>query len=343
MHLNSTLGLCLLGFALPVLALIGLLLRPSRQTAWLRAAPFAVTALGAGLAWALGLWLAPAVLAVMALLFLAMATSRGGQLLDRAWAALSRTSVQWCVLFLTGPALAAGAVCWGNGDESTSMDGGPPNALADFDTAKLHPVQAAQAVTDAGNPVALHRVTTPPSPQELRDYERRLVQNLAGDMIATETGTLASNCHGWVFTGGRYWVHGDAVDRIVKDNGYREVKVPRAGDLVVYRQGDGKVMHSGVVRYVDERGGALVESKWGTAGRFLHPADRHCYVGADPIFFRSPRTGHLLQGLDNSTEGQPGAPVALSQGAVPEPEGGADADAAAIAEAQSSSDTASAD
>ena len=35
----------------------------------------------------------------------------------------------------------------------------------------------------------------------------------------------ACNCHGWVFTGGRFWVSGEDVPRILEDNGYRRVSV----------------------------------------------------------------------------------------------------------------------
>jgi hypothetical protein len=342
MQVVSTLGLCLLGFALPALALGGLLLQPARRVRWLRAAPFALAALGAGLAWALDLWLAPVALGALACLFLATASALGSRFLDRLRGALSRTQVQWCVLCVAGPALATAAFLQAQNDGPPPFTGPPANALAGFDPASLRPVKAAQAVTDAGNPVALHRVTTPPSPQQLREYEDQLIKNMAGEFISTAgRGGVDSNCHGWVFTGGRFWVHGEAVNQIVKDNGYREAKQPRAGDLVVYREADGKVIHSGVVRYVDEEGQALVESKWGVASRFLHPVDRHCYAGANHFFYRSARRGHLLQGLDDSSEGAPGGPVPVSQAPVRDPASGAVA--VASAEAHGTPDQADAD
>jgi hypothetical protein len=327
----NTLGLGLLGFALPVLALGGLLLRSPRHAKWVRLAPFALTAASAALAWALGLWLAPVVLAALAGLFLAAGSAAAGRLLDRVRGALSRTQVQWGALLLAGPALAVAWVCVWQSELPAPWEGPPPDTLVAPTPADLRPVKVAHAVTDAGKPVALYRPATRLSAQELAQYEQRLIKNLAGEVISTRPGGPESNCHGWVFTGGRYWVPSEEVDRIVKDNGYRPVPRPRAGDLVVYREPDGKVIHSGVVRFVDEDGQPLVESKWGLASRFLHPADRHCYAGSDAVFYRSARPGHHLQGLDSPGETSPETAPLVSQGAVRDPEHGAEAKASAEA------------
>jgi len=338
----TTLGLGLLGFALPVLALAGLLFRRPQAAKGLRLAPPLLAAAGAALAWALGFWLAPVVLLTLSALFLVTTSTAVGRLLGRGVQGFGRARVQWCALLMAGPALAVAWVCRDQANQSPPWSL-PPDVQVGRTPASLRPVKTTQALTDAGQPVPLYRTTDPAPTRELRDYERRLVQNMAGDMIATDTGTgtLASNCHGWVFTGGRYWVQSDAVGRIVKDNGYREVKAPQAGDLVVYRESDGRVVHSGVVRYVDERGGALVESKWGVVGCFLHPADRHCYVGADPAFFRSPRTGHLLRGLSGSTDGTLPPPTTAARGRAPDAEH--EAEAVAAAEARGAEDGADAD
>jgi hypothetical protein len=312
----TTFGLVLLGFALPVLALGGMLFRSPRVVGWLRLTPFGLAAAGAALAWALGLGPTALILATLAGLFLAAGSAAAGRLLERGLEALGAGRVQWSVLLLTGPALAVGWACREQASQPPAWEGTPPDILAAHTPASLRPVKAAQAVTDAGQPVALYRVTVPPA-AELARYEQRLIKNLAGEVITTRPGGLESNCHGWVFTGGRFWVQGDAVDRIVRDNGYREAKSPGAGDLVVYRGADGKVVHTGVVRYVDEQGQALVEGKWGVGGCFLHPADRHCYAGANPVFYRSPRAGHLLLGLDSPSEGLSPAQTAVRQEQAP--------------------------
>lgn len=115
-----------------------------------------------------------------------------------------------------------------------------------------------------------------------------------------------ANCHGWVFTGGRYLLGPDDVELILKENGYAEVSEPQPGDLVVYRQG-GTVAHTAVVRYVTEGQPVLVAGKWGALGVFLHAADKSCY-GTEYTFHRSTRRGHLLVGLGGEP-GSPGAPA----------------------------------
>jgi hypothetical protein len=110
------------------------------------------------------------------------------------------------------------------------------------------------------------------------------------------------NCHGWVFTGGRYWIAGGQVAGILEDNGYEEVMEPRPGDLVVYRDDKGDITHTGLVRCAGGDGPLLIESKWGGLGRFLHPPEVHCYAPDEPRYYRSPRQGHILRGF-------PGAPT----------------------------------
>ena len=117
---------------------------------------------------------------------------------------------------------------------------------------------------------------------------------------ASEPDTVC-NCHGWIFTDGQYWIRSNDVDSILSDNDYHQIESPRAGDLIVYRDGLGQVIHSGLVRLVND-GLILVESKWGLSGRYLHqPADQpYAYVWN---FYRSSRHGHVL----NMAEENPAA------------------------------------
>ena len=39
-------------------------------------------------------------------------------------------------------------------------------------------------------------------------------------LIRTDEADVRYNCHGFVFTGGRYWIRGGYVEHILKDNGY---------------------------------------------------------------------------------------------------------------------------
>ena len=107
------------------------------------------------------------------------------------------------------------------------------------------------------------------------------------------------DCHGWVFTGGEKWINNDQVQQIIDDNGY--IIIPpgavEVGDLVIYRDDEGNITHSGVVTAVDENGQPTqIESKWGSLGRYLHgPGDVPDSYG-DPEYYRSDRpNGHRLE------------------------------------------------
>ena len=122
---------------------------------------------------------------------------------------------------------------------------------------------------------------------------------LSDDRLAHEVIRLAGpdpacNCHGWVFTGGKYGVPGENVDAILSDNGYTIVRDAEEADLVVYRDLAGEVLHSGLVRLVGADGLILVESKWGPLGLYLHPPEAQPW-GHNITYYRSPRQGHLLK------------------------------------------------
>jgi hypothetical protein len=103
-----------------------------------------------------------------------------------------------------------------------------------------------------------------------------------------------SNCHGWVFTEGRYCVSEAVVEALLQDNGYRQVDAPLPGDVIVYRDASGALLHSGRVRRVHENGEVWIESKWGPGGRYLHLPQDQCYSG-DLQYYRSPRPDHYAQ------------------------------------------------
>ena len=87
------------------------------------------------------------------------------------------------------------------------------------------------ALTDAGRPVPLWQPLTARAAAEVTDTERRTLDAIShlGRMIRTGPADEMANCHGWVFTGGRYWVSPEGVDAILADNGYRPVSDPRPG------------------------------------------------------------------------------------------------------------------
>ncbi len=142
--------------------------------------------------------------------------------------------------------------------------------------------------------MSLYEVATHEALPADQDAETRVVQShdLGLRLIRTGPTDRATNCHGWVFTGGRYWMDGGDIVRILHDNSYEAVSVPRAGDLAIYRDASGQPVHSSVVRTVGEDGLVLVESKWSFMGRYLHRIDDYCFA-TSWTYYRSPRTGHL--------------------------------------------------
>ena len=162
----------------------------------------------------------------------------------------------------------------------------------------LREVQGPVATTDAGRRIALWEPEEFRNTKELSAAERHTLTDLgfAERLIRTSAATEAFNCHGWVFAAGKHWLSPDDVEMILADNGYQPVSQPRAGDLVIYRDG-GKVSHSAVVRTAADGGPVLVEGKWGWMGVFLHPPDGSCY-GQQFTYYRASRDGHLLVGTD---------------------------------------------
>lgn len=220
-----------------------------------------------------------------------------------ALAALARKPVaRWGTLAVCGLALVVGA---GFRFEATD------EALSDQQTFDLElmlgrqpnrPTERARAVTDRGTQVVLKEPQAMRAPELLAAPEEKVLRDtkLDAQVIRSGAPSDASNCHGWVFTGGQFLLGPDDVELILKENAYAEVAEPRPGDVAIYRQ-SGTISHSAIVRYVSEGRPVLVEGKWGTMGVFLHPVDKTPY-GTDYAFYRSTRPGHVLTGLDTTPD-----------------------------------------
>jgi len=149
------------------------------------------------------------------------------------------------------------------------------------------------AFTDTSRQIGLSQCDDDDFPVAQSQADEELLgRNHPLTLIRTAPPDPASNCHGWVFTGGRYWVRDADVDQILADNGYHETTEPQAGDLIVYRGASGEVAHTAVVRVAGDM--VLVEGKWGSMGCYLHAPDQYPY-GYGWSFYRSPRRGHLLR------------------------------------------------
>src|SRR6185437_11282645 len=159
----------------------------------------------------------------------------------------------------------------------------------------LREVAEAHFQTDRGARVPVFRLI---GDETSRDASLKLLAQhtpaYAGSAILKGSPETHANCHGWIFADGQFIVRGQWVDRILEENEYRPVETPETGDLIVYRDADGSVLHTGLVKATGRDGFALIESKWGLFGNYLHEPRQQAYSQAF-VFYRSPRRGHRLQ------------------------------------------------
>ncbi len=314
-------GIVVLGFGGLVLGLVGLL-----ATAWARPQPWLqrlllVLAGFCGLASGAGLLSAPPTSWWPALVFLGLVPimvllplPQAGWLYGLVAAQLRSRRVQvafWAGLLIAGP-VGAVLLVWQQQEDARKLPDSLGQHLAELRENQqiLHEIDNACATTDQGRPIRLFAaagLVSPAPDPELVLQQAELLKNigLAEHVIRLGLGWQNCNCHGWVFTAGQFWVRSDEVGLILRDNGYQHVALLRPGDLAIYRDPQGAVVHSGVVRYVGGPGLILVESKWGRLGRLLHMYDVHCYDRASCSFYRSRRPGHLVHGLPRPSAGDP--------------------------------------
>ncbi len=104
----------------------------------------------------------------------------------------------------------------------------------------------------------------------------------------------ASNCAGWVFTGAHHLMQCCDVNLILEDNGYQQVKEPRVGDLVIYRNNNDVITHAGCVAVILNGTQPMVESKWGYQGVFLHLPEVRLLEQTGPSIELAGSNHHLL-------------------------------------------------
>jgi len=222
--------------------------------------------------------------------------ARAGQFL---LALCSEPRVQGAALLLLCPLLP---LWWASQFEETATDldelavheaHGPP---------VLYQITTAQAVTDAGRPVPLFNSPEGEAAQETLAYESNMMRNrgLLEHLLRTAPPDPGYNCHGWVFAAGKFWLKGEEVQRILDDNGYHEESSPEQNDIAVFRDHAGQIVHTGLVRAVTDDGLVLIESKWGSLGRYIHTPLDQAYQ-ATCSYYRSARHGHSLAGITGET------------------------------------------
>jgi len=292
---------CALGPVSAVLGVTGLLLGRVLKR-WRRAISIAALVLfltATGAAMSSGqppeAWLAPLAVAAVSGLSQAARLPSVGRVLATTFARFRDARLEFITLIVAGPALTL----WWTWRIEEAL--APPATLFDLEVETTSPqlTVATSAMTDRGRPVSLFRYEGEPfSARALAVGEERAIRGhtLIPQLIRLAPPDPKSDCHGWVFTGGLYLVRGVEVEYILQDNGYHPVAMPESGDLAVYRNVQGAIIHTGLVRLGTNDGLVLIESKWGSLGRYLHRPEAQPYSGVC-AYYRSSRSGHLLLGL----------------------------------------------
>lgn len=113
-------------------------------------------------------------------------------------------------------------------------------------------------------------------------------------LIETAVADKNANCHGWVFTEGRFLLRGTGVETILRANRYELVTEPKANDVVIYRDLTGKILHTALVQGVLSNGTVIAESKWGIDKRVLHRPEDQPYSDRYE-FYRTSRPSHSIR------------------------------------------------
>jgi hypothetical protein len=169
------------------------------------------------------------------------------------------------------------------------------SSLVDVIPGAVEPDFASKAITDEGTIVPLYHLAVEKS--TFADYASSTAEKFSefgNGLIRRKEADMMANCHGWVFTAGRFLLKGNDVDRILCDNHYYVVSAPKPGDIVIYRNEAGGILHTALVQGLLTDGTVITESKWGVDQRFLHLPSMQPY---SQIFdyYRTDRPNHLIQ------------------------------------------------
>jgi hypothetical protein len=152
---------------------------------------------------------------------------------------------------------------------------------------------AHQSATDRGTLIPVYAPRVDPSQATfIKEYEGRLLAGMRERILRTGPIDERFNCHGWVFTDGLGWLNSPEVAKILAENEYTKVDVPKPGDIIVYRAGP-EYIHTGIVRIV-EGSRVIIESKWSMCGRFLHAPEDQPYA-TEFSYYRTNRPHHVVR------------------------------------------------
>ena len=215
-----------------------------------------------------------------------------------AWDKLCRPRLVWGLAALGGFALLGGEMLRFDLAERADLDEQESRFKTQTEVNPFVMLESRVGMTDRGNAIHLLTAGEAKSALELFEHEQSTLQSAQIQDYVIRRGPAddTSNCHGWVFAGGKFAILGHEVETILADNDYELVSEPYPGDLCVYRNGSNAVAHTALVRSVFDDGTILVEGKWGRYGVFLHPVERSVY-GDNFGYYRTDRPIHILNSI----------------------------------------------
>ncbi len=210
----------------------------------------------------------------------------------QVFVSLLRPGIVWCLVL----AASGAAAVW------VRFASVPPVADGDFPipaATQFHMLEGIVALTDGGRELPLCAYE---QSERLLEEERGILglSQYQHQVIRLVEPRTQCNCHGWVYTQGKYAIRSRDVSTILEDNGYAVVTQPQVGDLAIYRTSTEEVAHTGLVRLVADDGSIFVESKWGPLGVYLHPVASQPY-GNRHVYYRSQRAGHVVAVVPSSS------------------------------------------
>ncbi|GIW83907.1 MAG: hypothetical protein KatS3mg106_420 [Gemmataceae bacterium] len=133
------------------------------------------------------------------------------------------------LLAVAGPCLALAGIVQFERREDQIADAVMEEMMLIHGVAGNVQVRDAVAITDRGRHIPLGEPIEVRSPETVQAAEKRYLESTRyiDNVILRGFGDDRSNCHGWVFTAGRYLLSGQDVLKILEDNGYQEVSDPR--------------------------------------------------------------------------------------------------------------------
>jgi hypothetical protein len=118
------------------------------------------------------------------------------------------------------------------------------------------------------------------------------------DRVKPKEGpTTKYNCHGYTFLGGAAWLNlsDRQIETILRENGLTFTDTPHIGDVVLYRDANGKILHSGVVKDIKD-GIPIVYSKFAEGSLLKHYVSNvsEAYKGKIEIYHGPDQGARLL-------------------------------------------------